>query len=277
MTVTTPWRTVIVDDEPLGREGIRTRLRALGGFEIVGECGSGRSAVTAIRAQSPDVVFLDVQMPVVDGFGVIDEVGVDAMPAVVFVTAHDHYALRAFDAQAIDYVLKPIDDARFARTIASVRRRLGESRDSGVTQRLLRLLDQVHRPNAEPPTAPSTAGHLVARDGARIERVPFTEIDWVAADGDYVRVHAGKRHLLLRLTMNHLERALPAREHVRIHRSAIVNVNRIRTIEPLSNGDRRVVLANGVVLRASRSYASRLRGAVGSMPSASALDPRSGA
>jgi two-component system, LytTR family, response regulator len=253
------WRTVIVDDEPLSREGIRARLAALGGFDVVDECGSGRAAIAAIRSQRPDVVFLDVQMPVVDGFAVISEVGADVMPATVFVTAHDHYALRAFDAHAIDYVLKPIDDVRFARTVDTVRKRLRESRDSGVAQQLASLLDRLERPVS----APTRTGHLVARDGARTELVPFDEIDYVTADGDYVRVFAGKRQLLLRLTMNRIEAALPARDHVRIHRSAIVNVTRVRTLEALPNAERTVVLKNGVTLRASRTYVERLRLALG--------------
>ena len=255
------WRTLIVDDEPLAREGIRARLVALGGFDVLDECSSGRDAIVAIRSRHPHLVFLDVQMPIVDGFAVINEIGADAMPATVFVTAHDHYALRAFDAQAIDYVLKPIDDARFVRTVDNVRRRLREARDSGVAQQLASLLDRLQRaPSAEPP---ARGGHLVARDGARTELVPFDEIDHVIADGDYVRVFAGKRQLLLRLTMNRIEAALPAHEHVRIHRSAIVNLSRVRTLEALPNAEFSVVLRSGVVLRASRSYAERLRLALG--------------
>lgn len=263
MNTSATWRTLIVDDEPLAREGIRSRLTTLGGFDIVGECSSGRAAISAIRSHSPDVVFLDVQMPVVDGFGVIAEVGADAMPAIVFVTAHDHYALRAFDAHAIDYVLKPIDDTRFARAVDGVRRRLTEARQSGVAQQLSQLLSQVQR------TAPPRVEHrplpdrLVARNGEKIEMVPFVEIDWIAADGDYVRVHAGRRRLLLRLTMNRLEDALGRGQHVRIHRSTIVNVARIRTLKALPNAEYAVHLDNGVTLRASRSYTDRLRAAIG--------------
>ena len=256
------WRTVIVDDEPLAREGIRARLLALGGFEVIAECGSGHDAITAIRSRQPDLVFLDVQMPMVDGFAVISEVGTDAMPATVFVTAYDHYALRAFDAQAVDYVLKPIDDARFSRTVDNVRRRLREARQSGVAQQLAALLDRLERaPTADEP--PARGGHLVARDGSRTELIPFDEIDYVIADGDYVRVYVGKRQLLLRLTMNRIEAALPPNEHVRIHRSAIVNVSRVWTLEALPNAELSVVLRSGVTLRASRSYAEQLRHALG--------------
>ena len=257
------WRTLIVDDEPLAREGIRARLVALGGFDVIGECNGGRAAISAIRAQSPDVVFLDVQMPVVDGFGVVAEVGADAMPAVVFVTAYDHYALSAFDAQAIDYILKPIDDARFARAVASVRTRLTESRESSVARQLAQLLGDVRSPAlaSTPPTL--RPDKLVARDGDRIDMIPFDEIDWVEADGDYVRIHAGSRQILLRTTMGAMEASLPDSEHVRIHRSTIVNVTRIRTLKSLPNADFSVVLRNGISLRASRSYSARLREALG--------------
>jgi two-component system, LytTR family, response regulator len=258
------WRTLIVDDEPLAREGIRARLRALGGFEVVAECGGGHAAIAAIRSEAPDVVFLDVQMPLMDGFAVVAEIGAEQMPATVFVTAHDRYALRAFDARAIDYVLKPIDDARFARAVESVRQRLVDARASGVARQLVDLLADVR---ASPPAVkvapPAPADRLVARDGDRIEMVPFGEIDFVAADGDYVRVHAGARQLLIRSTMTAMEHSLPAGEHVRIHRSTIVNVSRIRTLKPLPNTEYAVVLKNGVTLRASRSYADRLRRILG--------------
>ncbi len=261
------WRTLIIDDEPLAREGIRTRLDALGGFEIVGECNGGRAAVTAIRAHSPDVVFLDVQMPVLDGFGVISEIGAERMPAIVFVTAYDDYALRAFDARAIDYVLKPIDDVRFAQAVSGVRRRLAEARESGIARELAGLLSEVRAQPPAPPaplTAPApVSARLVARDGDRVEMIPMHEIDWIAADGDYVRVHTGERQLLLRFTMTGIEAALPAGEHVRIHRSTIVNVARIRTLKALPNSEYAVVLRSGVTLRASRSYADRLRRAIG--------------
>ena len=257
------WRTLIVDDEPLAREGIRARLAALGGFDVIGECSGGRAAISAIRAGSPDVVFLDVQMPVVDGFAVIAEVGAGAMPAVVFVTAYDHYALKAFDAQAIDYVLKPIDDTRFARAVASVRARLTESRESGVARQLAQLLGDVRVAVTTTVSAAARPDKLVARDGDRIDMVPFDEIDWVEADGDYVRIHAGNRQILVRMTMSAMEESLPASEHVRIHRSAIVNVTRIRTLKALPNADFSVVLKSGVSLRASRSYSARLREALG--------------
>jgi two-component system LytT family response regulator len=259
-TPTLTWRTLIVDDEPLAREGIRTRLTTLGGFDVIAECGGGRAAIAAIRARSPDLVVLDVQMPVVDGFGVIDAIGADAMPAIVFVTAHDHYALRAFDARAIDYVLKPIDDVRFGRAVASVRTRLAESRAGGAARELAGLLGDLGRsaPDSKLETSRG-AERLVVRDGDRIEMVPFEEIDWIAADGDYVRLYIGNRQILMRGTMTGVEASLPMTRHLRIHRSTIVNVDRIRTLKALPNTEYAVVLRNGVTLRASRSYAERLR------------------
>ena len=259
------WRTLIVDDEPLAREGIRTRLAHIGGFDVIGECSGGRAAVAAIRAQTPDLVFLDVHMPIVDGFGVIDEIGAEAMPAVVFVTAHDYYALRAFDARAIDYVLKPIDDVRFARAAESVRTRLAESRATHAARELAGLLGDLGRPSSSTGHADtSTMGdRLVIRDGDRIEMVPYGEIDWIAADGDYVRLYVGGRQILAHGTMTGMEESLPAAQHVRIHRSTIVNVARVRTLRLLPNTEYAVVLRNGVTLRASRSYAGRLRTALG--------------
>ena len=261
---TTHWRTLIVDDEPLAREGIRTRLESVGGFDVVAECAGGRAAIAAINAQRLDVVFLDVQMPVVDGFGVIAEVGIERMPSIVFVTAYDHYAIRAFDARAIDNVLKPIDDARFARAVDSVRDRLREVKESRVARQLAGLLDDVRPVQRSIPTMPSAApDRLIARDGDRIEMIATGEIDWIAADGDYVRVHAGDRQLLLRSTMTAIEAALPGGQHVRIHRSTIVNVARVRTLKALPNNEYTVVLRTGVALRASRSYTARLRHVLG--------------
>jgi len=268
-------RALVVDDEQLAREELCFLLGETGGVDIAGQAGDGVVALRLAGELKPDVVFLDVQMPVVDGFAVVAEVGVDAMPAVVFVTAYDHYALKAFDAQAIDYVIKPIDDARFARAVASVRTRLTESRESGVARQLAHLLGDV-RSNART-NAPSSprSNTFVARDGDRIDLIPYDEIDWVEAAGDYVRMHAGNRQILLRMTMGAMEESLPASEHVRIHRSTIVNVARIRTLKSLPNADFAVVLKNGVNLRASRSYSARLREAFG-LSSSGAREPPAG-
>ena len=261
-------RTLIVDDEPLARRGIRARLARAADYTVIAECASGREAIAAIREHRPDVVFLDVQMPGVDGFGVIREIGADRMPVVIFATAYDTHALRAFEAHALDYLLKPIDDDRFAAAVERARRRVAERDESAVARRLVALMQEVgatvdgspagHSGRAEPPAAPSP-GRIVVRDRDRVLLIDVTDIDWVGADGDYVRIHtAGKSHLL-RDTMAAMEERLDRATFVRIHRSAIVNVDRIRELRPHSSREYSVILRDGTRLRLSRRYRDRLR------------------
>ena len=263
-------RALVVDDEPLARRGIRARLARAGGYSIVAECASGREAIGAIREHNPDVVFLDVQMPGVDGFGVIREIGADRMPVVIFVTAYDTHALRAFDAHALDYLLKPIDDDRFASAVERARRRVAERDESAVARRLVALMQEVgsaadasHAGQAgrveSPAAAPAPPGRIVVRDRDRVLLIDVGDIDWIGADGDYVRVHtAGKSHLL-RDTMAAMEGRLDPSAFVRIHRSAIVNVDRIRELRPYSSREYSVILRDGTRLRLSRRYRDRLR------------------
>ena len=263
-------RAIIVDDEALARRGIRARLERTGGYTVVAECASGREAIAAIREYAPNVVFLDVQMPGVDGFGVIDEIGADEMPVVIFVTAHDTHALRAFEAHAFDYLLKPIDDDRFAATVDRARRRVVEREESGVARRLAALmhdirpaLDADRRPSArsDAPDAsvPAPSGRIVVRDRDRVVFIDVTDIDWIGADGDYVRIHtAGKSHLV-RDTMAAMEARLDPGSFVRIHRSTIVNSSRIKEMRPYSSREYAVVLKDGTRLRLSRRYRDRLR------------------
>ena len=266
-------RAIIVDDEPLARRGIRARLDRAGGYTVVAECASGREAIAAIREHAPNVVFLDVQMPGVDGFGVIEEIGADRMPVVIFVTAYDTHALRAFEAHAFDYLLKPIDDVRFATTLERTRRRVVERDESEVARRLAALMQDLRpalaaaesapsrRPDSsEPPPLPN---RVVIRDRDRVLFVDVGDIDWIGADGDYVRIHtAGKSHLV-RDTMAAMEQRLDATQFVRIHRSAIVNVARIRELRPYSSREYAVILHDGTRLRLSRRYRDRLRGRFG--------------
>ena len=264
-------RTVIVDDEPLARRGIRARLERAGGYAIVAECGSGREAIAAIREQAPSVVFLDVQMPGIDGFGVIDQIGADQMPVVIFVTAYDTHALRAFEAHAFDYLLKPIDDDRFAVTLDRARRRVVEREESEVARRLAALMHDlrpaldaadVGRQSEPGPPAPQP-NRIAIRDRDRVLFVEVSDIDWIGADGDYIRIHArGKSHLV-RDTMAAMEQRLDAASFVRIHRSAIVNVSRIRELRPYSSREYAVILHDGTRLRLSRRYRDRLRGHFG--------------
>ena len=267
-------RTIIVDDEPLARRGIRARLERAGGYSVVAECGSGREAVAAIREHAPSVVFLDVQMPGLDGFDVIEQIGADRMPVVIFVTAYDTHALRAFDAHAFDYLLKPIDDERFAVTLDRTRRRVVEREESEVARRLAALMHDL-RPALDAADAgqrradmgepsPATPNRIAIRDRDRVIFVDVADIDWVGADGDYVRIHAhGKSHLV-RDTMAAMEQRLDPATFVRIHRSSIVNVARIRELRPYSGREYAVILRDGTRLRLSRRYRDRLRGHFGS-------------
>ena len=224
-------RVLIVDDEPLARRGVRLHLEAAGGFEVVGESANGREAIADIQRLEPQAVFLDVQMPGVDGFGVVEAVGIGRMPITVFVTAYDSHALRAFEAHAIDYLLKPIDPQRFADAAARVRSLVLSG------------------------AAPQ---RLVLRDGSRVLLIEPGDIDWVQADGDYVRVYVGGRGYLVRHTIAGMQERLDPSRFQRIHRSTIVNVARIREVRP--DGDRRyrVVLRDGTSLTLSRGYRERL-------------------
>jgi two-component system LytT family response regulator len=243
-------RALIVDDEPLGRRGVRARLEQEEGVEIVGECRSGREAVAAIRRLAPDLVFLDLQMPGWSGFDVVEQVGPARMPMVVFVTAHDEHAVRAFEVEAVDYLLKPIDGQRFRRAVGRARERMGEREDGSLGRRLAALL------------ASGGAQRIAVRDRGRIVLLGTREIEFVAAEGDYASVFAGGKSYLVRETMAALETRL-GEGFVRIHRSTIVNAARIRELRPLIGGDFTVVLQGGAELRASRGYADRLRGLIG--------------
>lgn len=247
-------RTLVVDDEPLARRGICTRLRPVPYVEVVGQCENGREALDAIRTRAPDLVFLDVQMPGLDGFDVLQAVGPDAMPGVIFVTAYDQHALRAFDVHALDYLLKPIDDDRFYRALGRVYAHYTQRRDSALGRRLSALLADVRPAEAERP-----AQRFVIKTGGRIFFVMADEIDWVEAAGDYVGLHVGPKTHLLRETMAAMQDRLDPRLFLRIHRSAIVNADRIAELRPHSNGEYRIRLHDGTELKSSRSYREQLQ------------------
>jgi two-component system LytT family response regulator len=231
-------RVLIVDDEPLSRRGVRARLLGQDDMDVVGEAENGLDAVWAIRQLSPDLVFLDIQMPGLDGFGVVEHVGPDRMPVVVFLTAFDNHALEAFEAQALDYLLKPIDDERFLVTLQRARQRIADRRAGAAVKK--------------------GGARIAARDRGRVLLLDAAEIDWVEADGDYVRLHAGERSLLVRETMNSIEARLPKETFVRIHRSTIVNVSTVRELLPHLNREFIVILKNGARLKLSRGYRDRL-------------------
>jgi len=243
-------RVVVVDDEELARRGIRTRLQRYPEAEIVAECGNGRKAIDAIRRVNPDLVFLDVQMPGQSGFDVIREVGPGAFRYVIFATAYDHYAIRAFDVNALDYLLKPIDDERFDQAFARAREALAEDRDRDLGRRLASVLSDVKPANS----GARPVERIVVKSAGRVMFVKVSEIDWVEAAGDYVTLHAGKRSLLLRETITEMQSKLEASRFTRIHRSVIVNSERVVEMKALDNGEYRVLLRDGTGLKLSRSY-----------------------
>ncbi|SPF46861.1 DNA-binding response regulator [Candidatus Sulfopaludibacter sp. SbA4] len=244
-------KILIVDDEPLARERIRTLLAAEPEVEIVGECSDGEAAIAAIRNSAPDVVFLDVQMPELDGFGVLERIDRSAMPIIVFVTAFDQYAVQAFEARALDYLLKPFDRERFSKSLARVRMEHMRCSTSGLSERLHSMLDEWKQRKQGP-------GRLVIRCGGRVCFVRFDELDWLEAAGNYVRMHAGKETYLHRTTMAQMEACLPPEKFVRVHRSSIVNLDRIKELQPLFRGDYAIILRNGQQLTLSKAYRDRL-------------------
>ena len=245
-------RVLIVDDEPVARRGIVRLLGQEPDVEVIGECGDGRSAIAAIGTLSPDLVFLDVQMPELDGFAVIEAVGANRMPAVVFVTAFDQHAVRAFDAQAIDYVLKPVDPERFRRALQRARSRLADL-DDGFVRRVSEALKLIGR--EEPQSYPA---RLAIRSEGRVRLLDIAEVDRFAAAGNYVEIHAGSRQHLLRETMASLEARLDPRRFIRVSRAAIVSIAQIREVQPLFNGDFVVLLRNGAQVNGSRRYRAAL-------------------
>jgi two-component system LytT family response regulator len=253
-------RTLIVDDEPLARERLRSLLAGDADVEVVGECADGRSAVSAIRDLDPDLVFLDVQMPALNGLGVVAEVGADRMPATVFVTAFDRYAVRAFDVNAVDYLLKPFDRDRFAEALRRAKAQVGRRADAGVRDRLLALLAESR---AAPQPPPSATERLAVKSGGKVVFVRVDEIDWIEAAGNYCRLHVGKQTHLLRETMAALETRLNPKKFVRIHRSTIMNLERVRELQPYFHGDYVVVLRDGTQLTLSRTYRQKLHEIIG--------------
>jgi two-component system, LytTR family, response regulator len=238
-------RALVVDDESLARQSVRRFLRHHADIAVVGELGDGQSAIDAIRTQRPDLIFLDIQMPELDGFEVVTRVGVNQMPATVFVTAYDQYALRAFDANAVDYLLKPFGKTRFDLTLSRVRERIATRLDTEAAQRLLRVMESV-----------AERGRYIDRlpvsESGRILFVKTREIQWIEAAGNYARLHVAARSHDVRETLTSLEGKLDPASFLRIHRSAIVNVQFVREVHPWFHGYHLVVLENGLKLRMSR-------------------------
>jgi len=241
---------LIVDDEPLSRRRLRTLLRSEPDIDVTGECGDGRRAVAAILEKKPDLVFLDVQMPELDGFGVLEAVGTERLPVVVFVTAYDEHALRAFEVHALDYLLKPFDRDRFHKTVQRVRVEISARRTGSSNRQLLGLL-------AELKGFSRVQQRIMVRSGGRTLFLGVNEIDWIEAEGNYVRLHVGKESHLMRETMNAIGQQLDPQQFQRIHRATIVHLERVREIQPWIRGDSVVILRDGTRLTVSRNYRER--------------------
>lgn len=248
-------RVLIVDDEALARDLLRELLDGMTGVRVVGECGDGLAAIDEIGRLRPDLVLLDVQMPEVDGFDVLQRVGADAMPEVVFVTAHEEYTLRAFRVNALDYVLKPIDPERLGEAIRHARRRIASGRRAAAVEQLEGLLEAMDGRDRAQRAAPR---RITVRKGETIRFVDVEELTWLEAARNYVRLHVGDETFLVRSTLKDLLRTLADGHFVRIHRSAAVNLAKVDEIRPLPGGDYAVRLLGGEKLRASRTYADDL-------------------
>ena len=248
--------TLIVDDEPLGRERIRTLLAADPDFEVVGESSDGRQAVASIAKLKPKLLFLDVQMPEMNGFEVLEAIAGAEMPAVIFVTAYDHYAVKAFQVHALDYLLKSFDRERFSQAVGRAKAEISKGREHGFDERLLALLEDLQEQRGKPE-------RLVVRSGGRIFFLRVEEIDWIEAADNYVCLHVGRASHLLRSTLASIEERLDSRKFLRIHRSTIVNLDRVLELSPLFHGDYTVHLRDGTELLLSRGYREKLQEPLG--------------
>jgi two-component system, LytTR family, response regulator len=244
-------RALIVDDEPLARKRLLALLHKEPGIEVVGEADGGTSAVARILALEPDLVFLDIQMPGMDGFAVLRAIAGKHVPLVIFVTAYDEHAIRAFEVQAVDYVLKPVVEKRFREAVRRAVDRLAASSADTIRKQMAALLERL--PSSSP------ADRLAVRSGERTIFVRFDDIDWIDVEGDYARLHVGKDKHLLRETLSDLERRLPAARFLRIHRSFIVQSDRIQSVQPWFKGDYVIILRDGTRLQSGRTYRQRVQ------------------
>jgi len=265
-----PFRVMIVDDEPVARQRVRRLVAREPGVEVVAECGTGREAVEGVLAHKPDLLVLDVQMPELDGFGVLAALPPEQVPLVIFVTAFDEHALRAFDVHAVDYVLKPIDPDRLRVAVTRARNEHGRAAAAEQHARLRGLLS-AWAPDAVAQTAGASApANLIAaplqrflvKTNGKMFFVNTADVDWIEADGNYVRLHVGSASHMIRETIMAVERALPPSTFARIHRSAIVNLDRIAEMRQWSSGDYIVVLTTGARLKLSRTYRESIEAAI---------------
>lgn len=239
--------TIIVDDEPLARKRILRLLAQETDVEIIAECGDGLAAISAINEHQPDLIFLDVQMPEISGFDVLSELDSQTVPAVIFVTAYDQFTIQAFDAHAVDYLLKPFSEERFRQAVSRARQRLGTNCHVSTDKGLLNLLDHLKLTN-------SFLERLIINYKNRLIIVPVDDVEWVETYGNYLKIHTGGKTHLLRETMNNLTSRLNPEKFIRIHRSTLVNLDRIKELQPMFGGQYTVLMRDGTELTLSRNY-----------------------
>ena len=244
-------KALIADDEPLARKLIRRMLKDDREVEIVGECGNGREAVAMIKKENPDIVFLDVQMPEMDGFAVLETVGLERLPAIVFTTAYEQYAIRAFELHALDYLLKPFDQSRFRDAMKHAKERLHQRQHEDGRLQIGALLENLK-------SQTQYLDRIIIKADGRITFLSTRDIDWIEADDKYVHLHTGKTARMVRQTLSGMETQLDPQKFLRIHRSAIVNIERIKELQPLFNGEQAVILHDGTRLTLTRNYKDNL-------------------
>ena len=257
-------RTIIADDEELARRGLRALSQRCEDLELICECANGQEAVDAIRRHRPDLVFLDIQMPGKTGFDVISAIEDAQRPHVVFVTAYDKFALRAFEVHALDYLLKPVNEERFDAAVARVREAMSHATDNAIVQRVRQVAADLKV--AIPPSKGSAVDRLPIKVNGRIMVIRVADIDWIEADGDYVSVHVGNKTWLMRDTIAAVELRLALSGFVRIHRSTLVNAERVKELQPQDKGEYTVVLNDGTELKLTRHYRTSVERLVGANP-----------
>jgi two-component system, LytTR family, response regulator len=258
--ITPVMRAIVADDEHLARKKLRLLLASEPGVQVVAECQDGQQTIEAVRAHKPDLLLIDVQMPDLDGFQVLEKINPDEMPVVVFTTAYDQFAIRAFEAHALDYLLKPFDGERLHHSMERARAELLKVHNRDLTSRILDLIAK----NAGPKTEPKEADdRMVIRAGGKVVFLEVKEIDWIEAAANYVKLNVGKDSYLLREGISSISERLHPDRFVRIHRSVIVNVRKIKELQPCESGEYIAVLKNGKELSCSRGYRAQLQRLIG--------------
>ena len=267
-------RTLVVDDEPLARDGVLAMLNHDPEVEIIGTCADGQSALATIKAQRPDLVFLDIQMPRRDGFAVLAELKPEERPAIIFVTAYDQYAIRAFEICAIDYLLKPFRDVRFAAALARAKAGIRQARESDMGRKLEQLLDYMRDATGKggalpsegsPATTVESSDRVVLKTGSDLHFIRTADIIWVESQADFVKVHTTGAAQLVRETLQNLEQRVPAAKFLRIHRSSLVNLDHVKKVTPALYGDYTVLMSDNSVLRLSRKNRGKLKQLISSL------------